>query len=138
MKYSLILLTVLVSAVSYGQTNQMTVAGFDKLAQEIKNPIPGVNWGGDFRVRNEYFNNAITLNEGAIRHESLEHDLHWFRFYVGNLKGEFTFEALKDNEPWAAGESALASCGWSPTDKFYSARLFMVLRRSVDEAPTPA
>ena len=75
----------------------------------------------------------MTTLEDAIRSESLEHDLHWFRFYVGYLKGEFTFEALKDNEPWAAGASALASCGWTPTDKFYSARLFMVLRESVDE-----
>jgi hypothetical protein len=79
----------------------------------------------------------MTTLEDAIRHESLERDLHWFRFYVGHVKGEFTFEALKDNEPWAAGESALASCGWTPTDKFYSARLFMMLRASVDEAQTP-
>lgn len=79
----------------------------------------------------------MTTLEEAIRRESLEHDLHWFRFYVGHMKGEFTFEVLKHNEPWAAGASALASCGWTPSDKFYSARLFMVLRESVEEARTP-
>lgn len=66
--------------------------------------------------------------EVALRGESLEQELHWFRFYVANVKGEFTFEALKDNEPWPAGLAAVASCGWKPCDSFYSARLFMVLR----------
>jgi hypothetical protein len=75
MKYSLILLTVLMSVVSYGQSNQMGSTGFDKLAQEIKNPIPGVNWGGDFRVRNEYFNNIITLGNNLPLHEQ-----DYFRF----------------------------------------------------------
>jgi hypothetical protein len=65
--------------------------------------------------------------EAAIRSEPLEHELHWFRFYVANVKGEFTFESLKDNEDWPAGASALASCGWPTCDGFYSARLFLVL-----------
>ena len=70
--------------------------------------------------------------EAAIRGEPLEQDLHWFRFYVGQMNGEFSFEALKDNEPWPAGVSALASCGWAPRDGFYSARLFIVLREKND------
>jgi hypothetical protein len=71
--------------------------------------------------------------EAVIRGEPLENDLHWFRFYVGHVNGDFTFEALKDNEPWPAGVSALASCDWTRRDGFYSARLFMVLREAVDE-----
>jgi len=70
--------------------------------------------------------------EAAIRSESLEQDVHWFRFYVASVKGEFMFEALKDNEPWPAGAGAWASCGWLPSDLFYSARLFMVLRPAPD------
>ena len=30
--------------------------------QKIKQPVPWMNWGGDLRVRNEYFNNLLTLN----------------------------------------------------------------------------
>jgi hypothetical protein len=75
--------------------------------------------------------------ETAIRSEPLEHDLHWFRFYVGHVNGEFIFEALKDNEPWLAGVSALTSCEWTRCDGFYGARLFMVLREMVGEAQLP-
>ena len=78
------------------------------------------------------------LLEAAIRQEPLDQDLRWFRFYVANLDGEFTFESLKDNDPWPAGASALASCGWLPGDGFYSARLFMVLRAAADEARVAA
>lgn len=73
--------------------------------------------------------------EAAIRSEPLEHDLHWYRVYVGQVNGEFTFEALKDNDPWVAGANALASCRWATCDGFYSARLFMVLRAKLDEVP---
>jgi hypothetical protein len=78
----------------------------------------------------------MNVLEAAIQRETLEHNLHWFRFYVANLNGEFTFEALKDNELWPEGASALASCGWMPRDAFYSARLFMVLREPSDDAPS--
>jgi hypothetical protein len=76
----------------------------------------------------------LSLLESAIRNEPLEHDLHWFRFYVGHVNGEFTFEALKDNEPWPAGVSALTSCGWTSGTGFYSARLFLILRETSGEA----
>jgi len=33
----------------------------EDMIQEIKNPVPWLSWGGDFRVRNEYFNNALSL-----------------------------------------------------------------------------
>jgi len=71
--------------------------------------------------------------EAAMRGESLGNELHWFRFYVANLNGEFTFEAVKDNERWPTGESALASCGWTPGVGFYSARLFILLRNTFDQ-----
>ena len=34
---------------------------FDEFAKDIKNPVGWFNWGGDFRVRNEYFNKALSL-----------------------------------------------------------------------------
>jgi hypothetical protein len=64
----------------------------------------------------------------AVQSEPLDQDLHWFGIYVANINGEFTVEALKDNEPWPTGLTTLASCGWEPCGSFYSARLFIVLR----------
>ncbi|MEK8030469.1 DUF6348 family protein [Ideonella sp. DXS29W] len=75
----------------------------------------------------------LTLLREAIQSEPLEHNLHWFRFYVGHVKGDFTFEALKDNEPWPKGMRALEACGWATRDAFYSARMFVVLREECDE-----
>ena len=34
---------------------------FDEFAKQMKNPTGWFNWGGDFRVRNEYFNSALSL-----------------------------------------------------------------------------
>jgi len=47
----------------------------EKMIKGIKNPVPWFNWGGDLRLRNEYFNNALTLNESSVRHEQ-----DYFRF----------------------------------------------------------
>ncbi len=33
----------------------------EQTIQDIKNPVPWLSWGGDIRVRNEYFNNALSL-----------------------------------------------------------------------------
>jgi hypothetical protein len=35
---------------------------FDAYIQQIKNPVDWLSWGGDLRVRNEYFNNALSLS----------------------------------------------------------------------------
>ncbi|HTY88675.1 MAG TPA: alginate export family protein [Candidatus Acidoferrum sp.] len=48
---------------------------YDNWNREVKNPVSWFSWGADFRFRNEYFNNAITLNEDGIRHEQ-----DYFRF----------------------------------------------------------
>ena len=60
---------VLISA--QAQTNQtvQTPAGAsppalsstEQTIHDIKNPVSWLSWGGDFRVRNEYFNNALSL-----------------------------------------------------------------------------
>jgi hypothetical protein len=34
----------------------------EQIIKEIKNPTSWMSWGGDFRVRNEYLNNTLTLN----------------------------------------------------------------------------
>jgi hypothetical protein len=45
------------------------------LLQKIKQPVPWLNWGGDGRIRNEYFNNLLTLNPNSRLHEQ-----DYFRF----------------------------------------------------------
>jgi hypothetical protein len=56
-------------------TNQLTAAapdsvpGFDRTISEIKKPVDWFSWGSDLRVRNEYFDNIITLTDKAPLHE---------------------------------------------------------------------
>jgi Family of unknown function (DUF6348) len=66
--------------------------------------------------------------EGAIKLESLAADIHWFRVFFCNVAGSFTFEALKDNDAWAAGMRHLESVTWEKSDGYYSVRLFAILR----------
>ena len=33
----------------------------EQTLQDIKNPFSWLSWGGDLRIRNEYFNNALSL-----------------------------------------------------------------------------
>jgi hypothetical protein len=41
----------------------------DKFLDEAKNPVDWLSWGADFRARNEYFNNIVTLRDDVPRHE---------------------------------------------------------------------
>ena len=75
-----------------------------------------------------------TLHQ-AICSEPLTPDLHWFRFFFANVGGEYTFESLRDKEPWSPGIDALKSLAWAPTDGFYSARLFLILKPAASPAP---
>ena len=43
----------------------------------------------------------------TIQSEPLTGDIHWFRLFLGNLKGDFTYEATKDNEVWDPGVRCL-------------------------------
>ena len=47
----------------------------EQTIKDIKNPYPWLNWGADLRVRNEYFNDLLTLNPNAKLHEQ-----DYFRF----------------------------------------------------------
>jgi hypothetical protein len=55
-----------VRAQSTQSTNEASQAtpvpsAFEQTVRDIKNPTPWFGWGGDLRVRNEYFNNALSL-----------------------------------------------------------------------------
>ena len=54
---------------------------FDNWAMEVKNPVDWFTWGGDFRVRNEYFNNALSLGSGPSSGPfGPVHEQDYFRF----------------------------------------------------------
>ena len=44
-----------------GSHSGATAVRLRPLGDEVKNPVDWFSWGGDFRVRNEYFNNALSL-----------------------------------------------------------------------------
>lgn len=68
--------------------------------------------------------------EKAIKSEQFKDDLCWFRCFFCDVSGKQTFEALKNNEVWEPGVSALKSLPWVKTDGYYSVRNFLVLRKN--------
>jgi hypothetical protein len=48
---------------------------------QVKQPLPWLTWGGDFRIRNEYFNNALSLTTNpSLSPFSGVHEQDYFRF----------------------------------------------------------
>src|ERR1022692_1412595 len=39
----------------------VTLSSTEQTIQDIKNPVPWLNWGADLRIRNEYFDSALSL-----------------------------------------------------------------------------
>ena len=48
---------------------------FEESLKDIKEPVPWFTWGSDFRIRNEYFDNILTLTQKNVLHEQ-----DYFRF----------------------------------------------------------
>ncbi len=72
--------------------------------QQIKNPVNWMNWGGDLRIRNEYFNNAQTLTSDPLLNPRFAplHSQDYFRFR-GRLWASLTpMEGLSLNARLAA------------------------------------
>ena len=66
--------------------------------------------------------------EHTIKQESIEHDIAWFRCFFCDVSGEHIFEALKNNEIWESGVSALKSLPWINSEGYYSVRSFVVFK----------
>jgi Family of unknown function (DUF6348) len=68
--------------------------------------------------------------EDMIRALPGDRALYWVRMFYCNLDAnERVTEVLLNNEDWEAARSAIAALPWQARDTFYSARLFLVLRR---------
>lgn len=91
---------------------------------------------GNFGTRGSKEVNAVIPEglfeaiEKAIKNEPIEKDLSWFRCFFCDVFGEQTFEALKNNEVWEAGVSALKSLPWEKTKGYYSVRNFLILQKN--------
>jgi hypothetical protein len=73
---------------------------FDDCVKGIKNPTDWLSWGADMRVRNEYYNNIVTLSDDVIRHEQ---DVVRFRARVWTSLTPVTNLTLNGRvtaEPW--------------------------------------
>ena len=77
----------------------------EQTIQDIKNPVSWLTWGGDLRVRNEYFNNALSLGvpAGGLGFGNV-HEQDYFRFR-GRIwaslmpTNDFTFNVRLAAEP---------------------------------------
>ena len=64
----------------------------------------------------------------ALQSESLTPQPHWARLLLRrDASGEIAVECLLDNEPWPAGDRALAAVAWPASDRPYSVRAFWML-----------
>ena len=81
---------------------------------------------GDFNIPE----NLFKIIEEQIQEENLEEDLYWLRIYYANVNSrEIMIETLKNNEVWTEMENKLKTVAWESSDKFYSLRNFIILKR---------
>jgi hypothetical protein len=52
-----------------GASAPPALSSTEQMIKDIKNPVPWLTWGADLRVRDEYFNDMLTLNPNAPLHE---------------------------------------------------------------------
>jgi hypothetical protein len=57
-------------------------SAFDRFAKDVKNPAGWLTWGGDLRLRNEYFNDALSLTANPAQSPLFApvHEQDYFRF----------------------------------------------------------
>ncbi|MDR2121843.1 MAG: DUF6348 family protein [Flavobacteriaceae bacterium] len=81
---------------------------------------------GDFNIPHDLFK---TIEE-QIQKEDLKEDIYWLQFYYANINGkEKIIETLKNNENWPELLNKIKNVDWDDSDKFYSLRNFIILKR---------
>ncbi|MDR1876620.1 MAG: DUF6348 family protein [Flavobacteriaceae bacterium] len=81
---------------------------------------------GDFNIPENLFSTI----ENQIQNEKLEENIYWFQLYYANInKEEKMIEVLKNNEEWPALTDKIKTICWNDSDKFYSLRNFLILKR---------
>jgi hypothetical protein len=68
--------------------------------------------------------------EALIRALPGDEALYWVRLFYCNINAhDQVTEVLLNNEEWPAAQTEIASLPWSPSDSYYSMRLFLMLKR---------
>jgi hypothetical protein len=71
---------------------------------------------------------AVPALADALKNEPLAPHLHWIRLFLRReADGSLASEVLLDNEPWPAGDRALASLAWPAHAQAYGIRALIVL-----------
>ena len=78
----LVLASTTLTAAAQSTNGSNSVSSLEQTIQSIKNPAPWLNWGGDLRLRNEYFNNALSFSGDSARSSKFAslHEQDFFRF----------------------------------------------------------
>lgn len=69
MRKTILILTTLGVLAGVSSRAQTTTTAPDDWVKRVKNPTSWLTWGADLRLRNEYFDNLLTLNPNARLHE---------------------------------------------------------------------
>lgn len=71
---------------------------------------------------------ALAAVTDALRNEALAPQMHWVRLFLRRATdGTLAIETLLDNEPWPAGDRALATLAWPASAQPYSVRSLIAL-----------
>lgn len=71
---------------------------------------------------------AVPAVADALKGESLAPRLHWIRLFLRrSADGTLATEVLLDNQPWPAGDRALAALAWPTGTQAYSVRNLILL-----------
>jgi hypothetical protein len=71
---------------------------------------------------------ATAVLAEALRDASLAPQLHWVRWFARRAAdGALAVEVLLDNEPWPAGQRALAGLSWPAADTAWSMQALLML-----------
>jgi len=73
----------------------------------------------------------LACAETLIGTTELAEDIHWLRMYYGRVGAhDTTCEVLLDNNVWPEAQERFAKLAWPACEKFYSARMFIILQRT--------
>jgi len=83
---------------------------------------------GDTDIEPRIPENAFEQIENAIKMSNVTDNYHWFRtFFCNTGNNDNVYEALKDNQDWHEGLTAIKSIDWKISDQFYSTRNFIIV-----------
>jgi len=87
----------------------------EQLIYDIKNPFPWLSWGGDLRIRNEYFDNALSLSSRYAGHSQDYFRLRGRVWATGKILTNVTINTRLSAEPRDFMEPAYSGTFRSPT-----------------------